>query len=101
WQWGPLALAYTCACWAWLNTSAFGFTSFPLAYLLSRNRVLSPPPPSRPVLSSSSLRPHLKSKTPPLRAKIFFLPPPDLFFLDATLFESANTIAIQLLEPNN
>lgn len=42
-----------------------------------------PPPPSRPVLSSSSLRPHLKSKTPPLRAKIFFLPPPDLFFLGA------------------
>lgn len=57
-RWGPLALAYTCACWAWLNTSAFGFTSFPLACLLSRNRVLSPLP--RPVPSSLL---HLSGRT--------------------------------------
>ncbi|RBR18016.1 hypothetical protein FVER53590_29624 [Fusarium verticillioides] len=98
---------------------------------ITKSRFISPPPPSRPVLSSSSLRPHLKSKTPPLRAKIFFLPPPDLFFLvltsairvvrppnfprfisttfkpvaavlsDATLFEITNNIAIHLLDSNN
>lgn len=94
----PCTCIYTCACWAWLNTSAFGFTSFPLACLLSRNRVLSPPLP-RPVPSSLL---HLSGRTSNRKRRLcerrfsFFLLPTSSFLVRFQLLSCFCRVALVL-----